>query len=514
MPTERLSMRKIHEVFRLKFACGLSDRRIARSCSIARSTVGEYLRRFALAGLSWPLSSELDAAALERLLFSPSPVVAVSDRPVPLWAHIHQELRRKGVTLALLWEEYRGSHPQGYQYSWFCDLYRAWHGKIDLVMRQDHQAGEKLFVDYAGQTVPIVDRRTGEILFDAQIFVAVLGASNYSYAEATRTQTLPDWIGAHVRTFAFLGGVPEIVVPDNLKSGVTKPCRYEPDINPTYHAMAAHYETVVIPARVRKARDKAKVEAGVLLVERWILAALRNRTFTSLTELNEAIRGLLTRLNERRFQKLPGSRRSMFETVDRPALLPLPASPYVFEEWSYARVGIDYHVDVDGHYYSVPYALVKKQVDIRATSATVEVLFKGNRIASHARSSLKGKHTTVKEHMPSSHRRYAEWTPVRIRRWAATVGPQTESHVAAIMEHRTHPEQGFRAALGIMRLFKLYGADRLEAACKRASKYRLYSYKGVANILKTGADRLDASKNAPALPPIIHDNIRGPGYYH
>jgi len=514
MPTERLSMRKIHEVFRLKFACGLSDRQIARSCSIARSTVGEYLRRFTLAGLSWPLPPELDATALERLLFPPPPVIAVSDRLVPLWAHIHQELKRKGVTLALLWEEYRGAHPQGYRYSWFCDLYRAWRGKIDLVMRQDHRAGEKLFVDYAGQTVPIIDRHTGEVLFDAQIFVAVMGASNYSYAEATRTQTLPDWIGAHVRTFAFLGGIPEIVVPDNLKSGVTKPCRYEPDINPTYHAMAAYYGAVVIPARVKKAKDKAKVESGVLLVERWILAALRNRTFWSLSELNEAIRGLLTRLNERPFQKLPGSRRSTFETLDHPALRPLPTTPYTFEEWSYARVGIDYHVDVDGHYYSVPYALVKKKVDIRATAATVEVLFKGNRIASHARSFLKGKHTTLPEHMPSSHRRYAEWTPERIRRWAATVGPETAGHVAAIMEHRTHPEQGFRAALGIMRLFKQYGAQRLEAACKRASKYRLYSYKGVANILKTGADKLDERKNTPAIPPIVHDNIRGPGYYH
>jgi transposase len=514
MPTERLSMRKIQEVFRLKFVCGLSDRQIARSCSIARSTVGEYLRRFTAAGLSWPLPPGLDAGELERLLFPQSPVVAVSDRPVPLWAHIHQELRRKGVTLALLWEEYQSTPPQGYRYSWFCDLYRAWAGKIDLVMRQEHRAGEKLFVDYAGQTVPIVERHTGEILFTAQIFVAVMGASNYTYAEATRTQTLPDWVGAHVRAFAFLGGVPEIVVPDNLKSGVTKPCRYEPDINPTYHAMAAYYGTVVIPARVKRPKDKAKVEAGVLLVERWILAALRNRTFTSLTELNEAIRGLLDRLNGRPFQKLPGSRRSMFESLDRPALRPLPATPYVYEEWSRARVGIDYHVDVDGHYYSVPSSLVKKQVDIRITAGTMEVLFKGNRVASHARSFLKGKPTTLPEHMPSSHRRYAEWTPERIRSWAATVGPQTEAHVLAIMEHRTHPEQGFRAALGIMRLFKQYGTERLETACRRASKYRLYSYKGVANILKTGADRLDDRKNPPANPPIVHDNIRGPEYYH
>ena len=514
MPTERLSMRKIQEVFRLKFACGLSDRQIARSCSTARSTVGEYLRRFTAAGLSWPLPPGLDAGELERLLFPQSPVVAVSDRPVPLWAHIHQELRRKGVTLALLWEEYRSTHPQGYQYSWFCDLYRAWAGKIDLVMRQEHRAGEKLFVDYAGQTVPIVDRFTGEILFTAQVFVAVMGASNYTYAEATRSQTSPDWIGSHVRTFAFMGGVPEIVVPDNLKSGVTKPCRYEPDINPTYHAMAAHYGIVVIPARVKRPKDKAKVEAGVLLVERWILAALRNRIFTSLSELNEAIRGLLVRLNSRSFQKLPGSRRSMFESLDRPALRPLPATPYVYEEWSYARVGIDYHVDVDGHYYSVPSSLVKKQVDIRITAGTVEVLYKGHRVASHARSFLKGKPTTLPEHMPSSYRRYAEWTPERIRSWAATVGPQTQAHVSAIMEHRTHPEQGFRAALGVMRLFKQYGTERLEAACKRASRYRLYSYKGVANILKTGADRLDDRKSTPSNPLIVHDNIRGPGYYH
>ena len=515
MPTERLSMRKIHEVFRLKFACGLSDRRIARSCSIARSTVGEYLRRFAGAGLSWPLPPELDSGALERLLFPLSPSeVPILGRPLPDWTQVHRDLRRKGVTLSLLWEEYRSAYPQGYGYSWFCDLYREWSGHVDLVMRQDHRAGEKLFVDFAGQTVPIVDRHTGEVLYEAQIFVAVLGASNYTYAEAVRTQSLPDWIGAHVRAFSFLGGVPEIVVPDNLKSGVTKPCRYEPDINPTYHAMAAHYGTVVIPARVKKPKDKAKVEAGVLLVERWILAALRNRIFTRLTELNEAIRGLLARLNERSFQKLPGSRSTMFETLDRPALKPLPSTPYVFEEWSYARVGIDYHIEFDGHYYSVPYALAKKQVDIRSTASTVEAFHDGKRVVSHVRSSLKGKHTTVHDHMPSSHRRHAEWTPERIRRWAEEVGPETAAHVITIMERRTHPEQGFRAALGIMRLLREYGAERLEAACRRAAKYRLYSYKAVANILKTGADKQDGSANAPAPPPILHDNIRGPGYYH
>ncbi len=506
-------MRKIREVLRLAFGVGLALRKIERSMGISHATASSYVTRARAADLSWPLPESLDDTALDRLLF-PKPAPSGDVRPLPDWAYVHLELRRKSVTKMLLWEEYRRANPDGYQLSRFYELYSEWSGKVDLVMRQDHRAGEKLFVDYAGQTVPIVDRRTGEILIEAQIFVAVMGASNYSYAEATRTQTLPDWIGAHVRAFTFFNGSTEIIVPDNLKSGISKPCRYEPDINPTYHAMAAHYGTVVIPARVRKPKDKAKAEAGVLLVERWILAALRNHTFWSLVELNEAIRGLLTRLNERRFQKLPGNRREMFETLDRPTLLPLPTTPYVFEEWSYAHVGIDYHVQVDGHYYSVPYALVKKKVDIRVTATTVEVLFKHNRVASHARSFLKGKHTTLPEHMPSSHRRYAEWTPERILRWAATVGPETAGHVAAIMEHRTHPEQGFRSALGIMRLAKEYDSDRLETACKRASKYRIYSYKGVANILKTGVDKLDVRRNTPAAAPIVHDNIRGPGYYH
>ena len=459
-------MRKIREVLRLAFGVGLALRKIECSMRISHATASSYVARARAADLSWPLPESLDDTALERLLF-PKPAPSGDVRPLPDWAHIHKELRRKSVTKMLLWIEYKRANPDGYQFSRLYELYSEWAGKVDLVMRQDHRAGEKLFVDYAGQAVPIVDRRTGEILFEAQIFVAVMGASNYSYSEATRTQTLPDWIGAHVRAFTFFNGVTEIVVPDNLKSGITKPCRYEPDINPTYHAMAAHYGTVVIPARVRKPKDKAKAEAGVLLVERWILAALRNHTFWSLAELNEAIRGLLTRLNERRFQKLPGNRREMFETLDRPALLPLPTTPYTFEEWSYAHVGIDYHVQVDGHYYSVPYALVKKKVDIRMTATTVEVLFKHNRVASHVRSFLKGKHTTLPEHMPSSHRRYAEWTPERILRWAATVGPETAGHVAAIMEHRTHPEQGFRSALGIMRLAKEYDNDRLEAACTR-----------------------------------------------
>ena len=506
-------MRFIREVLRLAFGVGLSLREIERSLSISHVTASGYVARAREAGLSWPLPEQLDDGALARLLF-PRPVPSSETRPVPDWAYVHRELRRKGVTRILLWQEYKDAHPEGYALSRFYKLYNWWAEKLDLVMRQEHRAGEKLFVDFAGQTVPIVDRSTGEILFTAQIFVAVLGASNYTFAHATRTQALSDWIDAHGRAFAFIDGVPEIVVPDNIKTGITKACRYEPDINPTYHAMATHYGTAVIPARVRAPKDKAKVEKGVQLVERWILAALRNHTFYGLAELNAQIRVLLEKLNSRPFQKLPGTRRSLYEALDRPALKPLPATPFIFAEWRYATVGIDYHIDVEGLYYSVPYALVKKRVEARYTGTTVEIFFQGSRVASHVRSFQKGRHTTDPAHMPSSHRRYAEWTPARILRWAATVGKETERHVAAIMEHRPHPEQGFRAALGIMRLAKQYGNDRLEAACKRASAYRIYSYRGVESILHTGADRKEAKQEAPPAPPISHDNIRGPGYYH
>jgi transposase len=506
-------MRKIREVLRLALGAGLELRKIERSLSISHATAASYLAKANAAGLSWPLPDSLDDGALERLFF-PKPASSATPRPLPDWASVHRELRKKIVTKILLWGEYKNTHPDGYQLTQFYELYNQWSGKLDLVMRQDHRAGEKMFVDYAGPTIPIVDRLTGEVLFEAQIFVAVLGASNYTYSEATRTQALQDWIMAHIRAFEFIGGVPEIVVPDNTKTGITKACRYEPDINPTYHALASHYGTAVIPARVRAPKDKAKVEKGVQLVERWILAALRNRTFTSLAELNGAIKTLLERLNARPFQKLEGSRKSLFETLEKPALSPLPETPYLFAEWRYARVGIDYHIDVEGHFYSVPYALVKKKVEARYTATTVEIFFKGNRVASHLRSYRKGKHTTTPEHMPSSHRRYAEWTPQRILRWAAGIGPETEKYVAALMENRPHPEQGFRAALGIVRLAKQYGNERSESACKRASAFRIYSYRGVSSILATGADKKGNKREAPAGPEILHDNIRGPGYYH
>ena len=506
-------MRKIKEVLRLKWVSGLSNRQIAASCGIGRPTVSEYLRRAELAGLRWPLPDDLDEARLERLLFPPPPDLPAQQRGIPDWANIHGELKRPGVTLFLLWQEYRQAYPDGYQYSWFCEHYRAWQGKLDLVMRQDHRAGEKLFVDYAGQTVPVIDQTTGEVR-QAQIFVAVLGASNYIYAEATWSQSLPDWIGSHVRTFRFLGGVPELVVPDNLRAGVSKAHRYEPDTNPTYQDMASHYGVAILPTRVRKPRDKAKVESGVLVVERWILASLRHRQFFSLAELNAAISDLLGKLNARSFRKLPGCRRDHFEQLDRPALRPLPAEPYVYAEWKKARVHIDYHVAIDGHYYSVPCALVKKEVEVRMTRHTVECFYRGNRVASHRRSDQKGRHTTLTAHMPESHRQAGEWTPERLKRWAAKTGPATEKLIQVVLASRQHPQQAYRSCLGILRLGKAYGDERLEAACRRALVLGSCRYKSIESILKLRLDEQPLEGQQELALPDAHDNIRGPAYYH
>jgi transposase len=510
---ERLSMRKIEEVLRLKWEQGLTNRTIAKSLSIARSTVGEYLRRAKNGGLGWPLPADLDEAELERRLFPPAPVVPAGSRLLPDWTAIHGELKRKGVTLFLLWEEYKQANPEGYQYSWFCKQYGSWAEKLDLVMRQQHRAGEKLFVDYAGQTVPVVDPATGEIR-DAQIFIAVLGASNYTYAEATWSQSLADWIGSHVRAFAFLGGVPELVVPDNLKSGVAKACFYEPDLNPTYQDMASHYGCAVIPTRVRAPRDKAKVEVGVQVVERWILARLRKMTFFSLAELNTEIGKLLTFVNERSFKKLPGCRRSLFESLDKPALKPLSETPYVFAEWKKARVHIDYHVEIDGHYYSVPYQLVKHELDVRITRTTIEAFHKSRRVASHVRSFQRGGYTTLKEHMPTAHRFYADWSPERLVRWADKTGTATAKLVGAILSSRVHPQQGFRSCLGIMRLGKHYGAERLEAACARALIIGGLTCKSVKAILTHGLDQRPLPQAPIETKALHHENIRGAHYYN
>src|SRR6266542_4161507 len=489
MPAERLSMRKVREVLRLKYACGASARVIAQSVGIGRTAVAEYIRRAAVIGITWPIPAELDDTALERKLFAPAGYNPPRSKPLPDWGHVHAELRRRGVTLALLWEEYRGHHPDGYGYSRFCDLYVEWRHGITATMRQTHAAGEKLFVDFAGDTVPVFDGLTGEVRA-AKIFVAVMGASNYTFVQARFSEALPDWIGAHVDALTFLGGVPKALVCDNLKSGVTAASRYEPGINRTYQDLAAHYGTTIMPARPRKPRDKAKVEAAVLIVQRWILARLRNRRFFSLAELNVAIRILVDDLNARPMRKLGASRREFFDSIDRPALMPLPAEPYQYAEWRRARVAPDYHVEVQGH-------------------ATIEVFHRGTRIASHVRSGVKRRHTTIPEHMPSAHRRYAFWTPARLLAAAEQIGPSTVALCEAIMRTKPHPEQGFRSCLGILRMEKTYGARRLEAACRRGIDIGAASYRSIASILKTGLDKAFLPEAAAEAGPIVHGNIRG-----
>jgi transposase len=433
---------------------------------------------------------------------------------LPDWHYIHKELRRPGVTLVLLWLEYKETHPaDGYSYSQFCHHYRAFEGRLDLVMRQEHRAGEKLFVDFPGRRLPVYDRVSGLLQFEAELFVAVLGASNYMYAEAFPSQELPHWIAGHVHAFEFFAGCPQIVVCDNLRSGVTRAHRYEPELNATYQEMAAHYGVAIIPARSRKPRDKAKVEAGVLIAERWIMARLRHRSFFSLGELNVAISELLEWVNRRPFKKLPGSRQSLFEQLERPALKPLPEDRYEFGLWKQAKISIDYHVEVDRHYYSVPYQLVGQLCDVRLSAATVEIFRRGRRVASHLRSYQRGRHTTDPAHMPDSHRRHQEWSPGRILRWAEKTGPATAQLAQGILESRPHPEQGFRSCLGILRLGERFGAERVEAACQRALAVRAFSYRSVESILKSGLDRQPLPAQRPFRIHRRHDNLRGAGYY-
>jgi transposase len=440
MPAERLPMRQVREVLRLKYLCGQSGHRIAAAIGISRYTVAEYLRRAAVVGITWPVPPELDDTALERKLFTPPGAMAAETmRPQPDWARLHAEMRRPGVTLLLLWEEYRAGNRKGMGTSRFCDLYAAWRGHLSPTMRQSHPLGERLFVDYAGQIVEVIDAITGEVR-TAQIFVAALGASNLTYAEARWTQGLADWIGCHVNAFAFLGGVTRQVVCDNLKAGVTAACRYEPGINRSYADMATHYGTAIVPTRVRKPRDKAKVEVAVQLVQRWVLARLRHRRFFSLAELNGAIGDLIEALNNRPMRLLGTSRRALFETTERSALLSLPTEPYVYAEWRRCRAGIDYHVELYGHWYSVPFRLMRETIEARITEQTVELFHRGTRVASHLRSPLRGRHTTIAEHMPSAHRRYADWTPARLMREAAVIGPSTAALVEQILHAK--PQTG------------------------------------------------------------------------
>ena len=506
-------MRKLRELLRLRFELGLSQGQIARSCSISQGAVSKYLQRAQAAGVTWPLPEGWDEARLEEALFGHSPRrIYETQRPTPDFASLHQELQsHRHLTRQLLWEEYRQTHPDGYSYSRFCELYHRWRRPLDVVLRHEHKAGEKLFVDYAGDTIPLHNPKGGPVR-EASIFVAVMGASNYTYAEATESQELENWIGSHIRTFEFLGGCPRLVIPDNTRTGVNRACRYEPDLNRTYHELAMHYGVGVLPTRPYKARDKAKVENGVLVVERWILAALRHRKFFSLAEINQAIRELLEKLNQRPFRKRSGSRATLYAELDRPALQPLPTERFQLHHWTQARVNIDYHVQFDRHFYSVPYTLTGQRVEIRSTATTIEIFHCGQRLASHARSHQPYQATTVNEHRPKSHQQHLAWPPSRLLNWAKTVGPATAQLFAEILQSKLHPEMGYRSCLGILRLGQRYAAERLEAAARRAVLTGACSYHSVKSILERSLDR-QALETPPPSTPLAHENLRGASYF-
>jgi transposase len=507
-------MRKTKEILRQKLLLKLSHRAVARSTDVGGGTIGDVLQRAKVAGLEeWSQIEPLDETELERRMYRPAGQIQKT-RPLPDWREVHAELRRKGVTLALLHLEYRARHPDGYEYSQFCEYYTRWSKTQELTMHQVHRAGEKAFVDYAGQKPSIVDRQTGEVI-EVELFVAVLGASSYTYAEATMTQRGPDFIASHVRSYQFFEGVSKATICDQLRSGVSHPCRYEPGIQHTYEEMARHYNTTILPARPRKPRDKAKVEVGVQQAERWLLAPLRNQTFFSLAELNVRLAELLVALNDREMKEYGASRRQLFERLDRPALQPLPAHPFTYAEWKAVTLSIDYHVEIDHHYYSAPYTLRGEVLEARFTATTVEIFHRGNRVASHARSFQHHGYTTVPEHMPPSHRAHLEWSPSRFVRWAATVGPRSEALITGILESRQHPEQGYRSCIGILRLARRYGAARMENAAARALAVGARSYRHVESILRNGLDRvpLDDAEPAASRMPRDHENVRGPGYY-
>ena len=511
MPAERLSMRKIREFLRLK-SLGISGRQIARSLDIAPSTVIEYLRRAEKAGVSWPIREDWDDTALEKALFGDSKALPAT-RPLPDWAWVHTELRRKHVTLMLLWHEYKSEQPDRLQYSQFCERYRQWAKPLKVWMRQDHRAGEKLFVDYSGDGIRWTDPKTGESQ-TAQLFVAVLGATNYTYAEATPTQKLRDWLGAQVHALDYFGGVPRVIVPDQPRSIVDRPCRYEPEIDPAYADFARHYSTCVIPARPGKPKDKAKVEAGVLIAQRWIIASLRNHTFHSVSEVNEAVAELLEKFNARPMRRLKKSRRQFFEEIERNELLPLPKRRFELSEWKIgARVNMDDHVVFENNDYSVPFTYARQKVDLRATATIVEIFCRHTRIASHLRNYKKHVHITKTEHMPRAHQKHLEWSPSRIVKWGEKVGEATAQLVERIMSERPHPEQGYRSWLGILRLSKQHGEERLEKASKRALACRSHSYRFVESTLKNKLEDQPLQEASRKIIP-FHENVRGSAYYN
>lgn len=500
-------MRKIKEILRLKWETNLSNRQIAKSVNTSHTTISEIINRAKKANLTWPLPEEMDEDRLNSILY---PKKIADKKPLPDTRYIHNELKRKSVTLQLLWEEYLANNPNGYSYSYFCELYHSWRKTLDLPLRQIHKAGEKMFLDFAGQTVKIWDPLERKF-HDAHIFIATLGASNYTFARATLSCNLENWILLNCLAFEFFAGVTEILVPDNLKTAVTKACRYEPDLNPTYLEMAEYYGCAIIPARPYRPRDKSKAENAVLHTERQILARLRNCTFLDIDELNKAIEELLVDLNKKPFQKLKGSRSVLYETLEKSLLKPLPEKRFECGYWKRLQVNIDYHVELEKNYYSIPFQLVKEKVDVRYSVSIVEIFHKGKRVTSHLKAKGQGKTITNPEHMPPSHRQHLEWTPSKIISWAEEAGSSIAELVKKIVAVKAHPEQGYRSCLGILRLERKYGKDRLESACKRALHYEALSYKSVKSILEKKLDLAPQEETISLL--VEHKNIRGALYY-
>ncbi|HZU28650.1 MAG TPA: IS21 family transposase [Bryobacteraceae bacterium] len=506
-------MRKIHEILRLHFEQKLGQRQIARSANVSQSTVHDYLVRAEHANLAWPLAEDWDETRLEVALFPSAPAAErPTKQPLPDFAALGQQREQhRDLTLELLWEEYRQQHPDGFSYPHFCKLYRRWRKQQDVVLRQEHRPGEKLFLDWAGATIPIY---AGDgTVHAAPLFVSALGVSSYTYAEAVPNQQMENWLKVQMNALEFYGGCPQLLIPDNTKTGVSRACLYEPDLNPTYQEFAAHYHLAVMPARPRKPRDKAKVESAVQVVQRWIVMCLRHRRFLSLAECNQAIRELLGQLNQRPFRKRRDeSRASLFAKVDRPALRPLPAQRYDLSQWAQARVNIDYHIAFDGNFYSVPYTLTGEVVDVRSTPATVEIFHRSERVASHLRSRGRNQPVTQADHRPKSHQAHLEWTPSRMVEWAGKVGPHTAQLVQRILEAKPHPEMGYRACLGLIRLARKHSPERMEAAAVRAITTGAIGYRHVKSILE---NRLDSQPLAPPPPRITpdHENLRGPEYF-
>ena len=514
MPTKRLSMRQLREILRLRLQAKLSVRQIHRSLRVSVGVVSKILTKAQELELSWENIASLDDVQLATRFYPQADTRQSEHFEMPDWPQVHQELARKDMTKHLLWEEYSEQYPnRSYSYAQYCHHYQRWQQKQRRSMRQIHKAGEKLFVDYAGQTVPIIDARSGEIR-KAQIFVAVMGASNYTYAEATWSQAQADWLGSHARAFSFFGGVPEMVIPDNLKSGVSKACRYDPDVAPAYQQLAAHYGTAIVPARPYKPKDKAKAEVGVQIIERWILARLRHHSFFSLSELNTCIKALLKDVNARPFKQLQGSRQSWFDRLDRPMLTPLPTQPYVYTDIKKAKVNIDYHIQYDEHLYSVPHHLVGEYVEVYASDTLITLHFQHRQIASHPRQYRAGMSTTP-AHMPTKHQKHHQWTPGRLMNWAQDIGDDVLLWVKQQLRRREHEQQAYRVCLGLLNLSRQYPAERLNAACAIANQQHLYRLKQIKAILQSNQDKLhQTGEVTQAHLPQTHENIRGPHSFH